>query len=138
MPQNGQRRAQEIEAFLRNWQEKTKAILLRELKKQGVGVTDQLYKELHNELEKKAQGYFNLSLIMLRRGRFIDMGVGRGVPIEMVKASRTRSRGAKRKRRPKRWYSRAFYGRLNDLQGAVGYKMMEEAQQIVRQAIKTV
>lgn len=129
-------RVQEIEAFLRNWQEKTKAILLRELKKQGVGVTDALYRELHHEMEKKAEGYFNLALIMLRRGRFVDMGVGRGVPIERVKAHRDRSRGAKRKRRPKKWYSKAFYGRLNDLQGAIGFKMMEEANEIVKSVEK--
>ena len=128
-------RLQEVESFLRNWQEKTKAILLRELKKQGVGVTDELYRELHNELEKKAEGYFNLSLIMLRRGRFVDMGVGRGVPLERVKAQRDRSRGAKRKRRAKKWYSRAFYGRLNDLQGAIGFKMMEEVNELIASAI---
>jgi hypothetical protein len=128
-------RLQKVENLLSNWQEKTKAILLRELKKQGIGDTDALYNELAHDMEKKAEGYFNLNLHMLRRGRFIDMGVGRGITIDRVKAQRDKSRGAKRKRRAKKWYSRAFYGRLNDLQGAIGFKMMEEANEIVMDAI---
>lgn len=128
----------EVRAFLENFQEKNKAILLREMKKQGIGQSEDLYRKLSVAMEEKTVGLFHLELVMLRRGRFVDMGVGRGVPIEKVKAPRQRSRGAKRKRRAKKFYSKPFYGRLNDLQGAVGYKMMEEAQQIVRQAIKTV
>lgn len=128
----------QVREVLSNWQDKTRAILLNEIKKQGIGVTGELYDTLSHELDQRGAGYFNLILHMKLRGRMVDMGVGRGVPIERVKLERYKSRGAKRKRRPKKWYSKVFYGRLNDLQGAVGYKMMEEANQIVTSAVKII
>ncbi len=48
-------------------------------------------------------------------GKFVDMGVGRGVKLEDVKSSDNN-------RRPKKWYSRTFYSESLKLASILGEK----------------
>lgn len=45
-------------------------------------------------------------LEFLQYGRFVDMGVGKGVDIHQARYARVRRNGEKQTRRPKKWYSR--------------------------------
>jgi hypothetical protein len=125
-----------VRELVLRWQKRTHEILKEQIKIRGIGVTDELYQDLKHSLEQKTAGLLHAELVMLKRGRMIDMGVGRGVPLERVKLQREKSRGAKTKRYPKKWYSKVFYGRLNDLQGAIGFKVMEEAQSVIAEAFR--
>ena len=48
------------------------------MKKRGVGVTDDLYRSVNSEFRQLAKGYLEGDTSFLVRGRFVDMGVGRG------------------------------------------------------------
>ena len=43
-------------------------------------------------------------------------------------------RQTQRKKKP--WYSKVFYTRINDLQGAVGFELMERAVELVKHESK--
>lgn len=123
-----------LKQFSGNWLDRTVTVLDMQLTRYGIGVTDELRRSLQSEMEIASGAEIRLILTFALQGKFRDMGVGRGIPIEMVKQSRERSRGSKRKRMPARWYSKAWYGRLNDLNGAVNVAMQEQATKIIRVA----
>ncbi|OIN57620.1 hypothetical protein [Arsenicibacter rosenii] len=47
-----------------------------------------------------------IMISFLKYGRFVDMGVGKGVDYALSKYSRVRANGDPIKRRPKRWYAK--------------------------------
>lgn len=124
-----------IYTMANNWLNRTEEVLREQLKKYDVGESDELMRSLKTEITTKTNMEIQMMLIMLRRGRFVDMGVGKGVPIERVKVARTRARGSKRKRKPKKWYSKAWFGRLRDLNGAIQYTVETIAIQTVKEQL---
>jgi hypothetical protein len=75
----------------------------------------------------------------LKEGRFVDMGAGRGSKIESQKGNREIITGKARKtRKPKKWYSRPFYGRLYALQGVMGANISEQAISAVLDPLKAI
>jgi hypothetical protein len=56
------------------------------------------------------------SFKFMLKGKFSDMGAGRGQSANTKKT----------KRKTKKWYSRAFYGRLSSLRGMIGYRVASE------------
>jgi len=111
------------------WFERTEYILRLEKRKLDVDDTLLLDKSMHNQVHQRANDLLEGELEFLVRGRFVDMGAGRKAKVlESRETNGELIRGKKRKiRKPKKWYSRAFYGRLNDLQGVLGFKLMEAA-----------
>ncbi|MFY0628680.1 MAG: hypothetical protein JXR07_20475 [Reichenbachiella sp.] len=101
--------------IFQKWVSTTEEVFRSELSKRGIGITDQLLRSLKSSVTVMAEGYVKGEFQFLTRGRFVDMGAGRGRP--------TNQRGSK----AKRWYSPALYGRLNDLDGIIGYTIMEMA-----------
>ncbi len=127
----------EAEIVFDRWLDKTGKILHDELLKQGVGVSDELKKSLRTEMRRLGEGYLEGRIIFLERGRFVDMGSGRGYSMGRRLGSFDETSGRKG-RRAKKWYSRAFYGRLNDLEGVLGIKLMEQAVEAVKVPLKAI
>ena len=80
----------------------------------GIGYTLDLENSLKAEVIAESGGNPRMvEFSMLMYGRFVDMGVGAGVPIEEVKLLTTDRRlegaGDGNRRRAKRWYSRTLY-----------------------------
>lgn len=129
-------------AFVRAWDSRTLDVLLGSLRKQQVGDTEELAKSVRTLIETLGDGNIRWQLFFQTVGRFVDMGSGRGVKM----GRRTRAtpgvddyglafrerRTKKKQRKPKKWYSRPVYGRLNALMGAVAATMAEMAVNGVR------
>lgn len=122
----------ETELFFRKWSAKTMRILEREMRRLDVKDTDELRRGMSEAVSIEgsrlvAQLKFKLY------GRFVDMGAGRPrIEGQNQKRDFLISRG----RKPKKWFSAPFYGRLSDLRGGIGYKMTETAIEIIRKTFK--
>ncbi len=60
-------------------------------------------------------------------GKFVDMGVGRGVKLGDARGNR----------RPKKWYSKTFYAEVKKLGELVAAKYAQKAQIIIVESVKT-
>ena len=121
---------------LTSWMKRTELIFHREITRLRIGETTQLDKSIDQEVKQKSQTMLEGAFEFLMRGRFVDMGAGRGArKLETREGNRQLLQKGKG-RRPKKWYSRAFWGRLNDLQGIMGYRMMEAAIDSVKDPIE--
>lgn len=121
---------EEVVQLLEGWLRRTEEVLHGQIKKRGIGVTDSLADSIRTEMRRLAHGYLEGDLFFDETGRFVDMGVGRGHAIGS-RGPLESSRGSIG-RKPKKWYSKTYWGRLNDLQGAIGFKLMERVVETVR------
>ncbi|MBD3627588.1 hypothetical protein [Cyclobacterium sp.] len=117
--------------ILTRWTERTEMVLERERKRLKVGKSGELDRSFKTRVLTVSQDLFESQIDFLLRGRFVDMGAGRGRKIESQAGNRALLE-EKSGRKPKKWYSRAYYGRLNDLQGVLGYQLMESAIQSIK------
>lgn len=120
----------EVEELFQRWLKRTEEVLLHELKEKKVEDTRLLRQTLRSRLVREGR-MLRGELIFLDRGRFVDMGVGRGQKIGQL----SKREKSLRARKPKPWYSRAAYGRLNTLAGALG---IEFSEQVMRSLVNTV
>lgn len=152
---------QEVYALVADWARRNDRILRDQIKKLGIGVHEELYPSIVSKTYELAAAEIGMDLSFLTHGRFRDMGVGRGTQpgardltiggiVAKVESQdrngriirRERGPGGRFKkgeekskpRKPAKWYSRAFYGRLTALQGAVSGKMVEKAIAAVKAA----
>jgi hypothetical protein len=122
----------EVYQLVERWLNKTVMYHHEAIDKLKVKDTAALRRSVRAELSKLADGYLEGKLFFDEHGRFVDMGSGRGYSFGK-KTNRGRfdmevgRKSRMRERKPRKWYSKVFYGRLNDLQGALGYKLMEQA-----------
>ncbi|AWW31827.1 hypothetical protein DN752_17755 [Echinicola strongylocentroti] len=125
----------EVLNILTNWTKRTEMMLRIEKKRLKVDDTEKLDRSLDHQVSQKANDLLEAELEFLVRGRFVDMGAGRARKIE---STETNAQLLKiKKRRPKKWYSRTFYGRINDLQGILGYTLMEAAINSVKEPLES-
>lgn len=111
--------------FAQRWNRATRRVLDREIMRKDVKDTEALQKSLEGTTAANGDKII-VEIGFLLRGRFVDMGVGNGRGME-TRESNTKAL------REKRWYSPAWYGRLNTLQGVVGIKVMEEVVDTFKQ-----
>lgn len=150
---------QEVYALVADWARRNDKILQNQITKLGIGVHDELYPSVVSKTYQLAAAEVGVDLSFLTYGRFRDMGVGRGTRpgardltiggiVAAVESQdrngrlirRERGPGGRFKkapeqpkgRKPAKWYSRAFYGRLTALSGAISGKMVEKAIAAVR------
>lgn len=116
----------EVFSVLTDWFRRTELVLKREKNRLRIGDTKELDRSIAQEVHRRSNELLEGTLEFLVRGRFVDMGAGKGSRKIETREGNARLLGGKR-RRPKQWYSRAFWGRLNDLQGVLGYRLMEQA-----------
>lgn len=151
----------EVYALVADWARRNDKILQAQITKLGIGVHEELYPSVVSKAYELAAGEVGMDLSFLTHGRFRDMGVGRGTKpgardlsiaaaITKVESQDTNGRVIRRQRgaggrfkkgpqqpkgrKPAKWYSRAFFGRLNALQGALSAKTCEKAIAAVRAA----
>lgn len=122
-------------SVLTNWFKRTELILKREKTRMGIDDTKKLDRSMSHQVHQRANDLLEGQLEFLVRGRFVDMGVGRGSNKIETREGNARLLGGKR-RKARKWYSRAFWGRLNDLQGILGYKLMESAIDSVKNPLE--
>jgi len=116
--------------LLTDWTRRTELVLRLQKKRLGVDDTNELDKSLSGKVRQQADAMLESELAFLVRGRMVDMGAGRARKIES-RATNAELLTAKT-RKPKKWYSRAYYGRINDLQGIIGFQLMESAINAVK------
>jgi hypothetical protein len=114
---------EEHKGIFSRWLDRTAKELILQLDKKNVKDTAALKRGLRTRMSDDGNGILRGEIIFMDRGRFVDMGAGRRAKL-----------GSVNKRKPKVWYSRTFYGRLNTLQGAIGIQVMEEAIQATKTA----
>ncbi|MGI4865452.1 MAG: hypothetical protein ACRYFZ_16130 [Janthinobacterium lividum] len=151
----------EVYALVADWARRNDKILRDQITKLGIGVHEELYPSVVSKAYELAAGEVGMDLSFLTHGRFRDMGVGRGTRpgardlsiggiIAGVESQdrngrlirRERGKGGRfqkskeqpKGRKPAKWYSRAFFGRLNALQGALSAKTVEKAIAAVKAA----
>lgn len=130
----------EVQSYVASWAQKTDEILLMTLKRLNVGHNEDLFRSLRSKVYRLAGDTVGYDLTFLLHGRFRDMNVGRGrgksssLKIENTASNRqiVRKRGVK----PAKWFSKPFYGRLNALQGAIGYSLMEQSIQSITKTLE--
>lgn len=118
-----------------DWAKRTDALLLANLKKLNIGVTDELYSSLQHKVYQIGSDIVGIDISFLLRGRFVDMGAGAGYKKGVFESQA--SNRAKLTRKPKPWYSKTFYGRLNALMGVTGASVSEQAVQAIIQPLNT-
>jgi hypothetical protein len=122
----------ELQNLVIRWSTRNQELLPVEIKRKKIGVTDSLQNSFRDKVSAKntiitAEQIFDTS------GRFVDMGVGKGNPIEGKNINRLKVQSNRAKiRKPKKWM-RLMFARLNALQGAVGIKVMEKSVQAVKE-----
>ena len=142
-----------IYALVQDWAKRTDTAERQEYRRLGIGDTGALFPTVATNVQ--AQGAKVVaSHSFLTYGRFVDMGAGpgregdRGAPtiaravakLENRDANRalvaTNRSQAKKVRRPKKFYSVIFYGRLNALMGVVSGQMQETAISLVKEPLR--
>jgi hypothetical protein len=80
-----------------------------------INYSHQLYESFHNHVRAEADGNAaKIEFAFNYYGKFVDMGVGKGVKLE--------DRGTVTTRRPKKWYSSVFFTEIKKL----GYILAEK------------
>jgi hypothetical protein len=129
--------ATEAESIFRKWLDKTIEALEYERIKLKVQDSKDLKDSLRSTVMQVAEGELGGQIHFLTRGRFVDAGKGRQRKVSALDYSATSERRIKQ-RKPKKWYSRTFYGKLNDLQGAVGIRLMERSLESFRNQLEQI
>ena len=122
--------------LLTDWTARTELVLRLQKKRLGVDDTNELDKSLSGRVRQQADAMLESELAFLVRGRMVDMGAGRARKIESRDTNAQLIQGKSNTRKPKKWYSRAFYGRINDLQGIIGFQLMESAIRAVKDPLE--
>jgi hypothetical protein len=112
---------------LTQWMRRTEVIFRREITRLRIGDTKDLEQSIEHEVQRKSESMLEGAFEFLIHGRFVDMGAGKGARKLETREGNRQLLSKGKGRRPKKWYSRAFWGRLNDLQGVLGYRMMESS-----------
>lgn len=135
-----------VYALAQDWSKRTNKAMQDEYRRLGIGVTNELYTSIENSTTRTGDT-IQLAQMFRLYGRYVDMGAGPGSPTYRVKASvagavaKVESRESNRRRlteqrtmrKPKKFYSIPYYGRLNALMGLVSGKMQESALDITNE-----
>ena len=122
----------EAEEIFRRWADTTLKILLRQIDKKKVKDTEKLRKSLSVKIVEIGEGFLSGEFSFMPRGRFVDMGAGRKRAFNPYESTYQKAK----ERKPKKWYSRPFWGRLNDLEGVMGIELMEYAVKAIKQELE--
>ncbi|MGB0521433.1 MAG: hypothetical protein ACPGJS_00665 [Flammeovirgaceae bacterium] len=127
---------QEAEQIFVRWLERAIQVLSGEIDRLDVKDTRALKESLQFRLFRQAAEVLGGEISFLLYGRFVDMGAGRKRQVDAF--SEREDLGKRRKltaRKPVKWYSPAFFGLINDLQGALGFQLMEQVLSDIKQGI---
>ncbi|RNI27674.1 hypothetical protein EFA69_16275 [Rufibacter immobilis] len=137
--------SQLIDVFelVEEWADRTDRILKEQMKRLKVGEKGggdkELFFSLRSNVYAKYGDKVQMDLSFIEHGRFRDMGAGSGkkAKIETMAGNLALATASARKRKgrkPAKWYSKPFYGRLNALLGVVS----GEVQEVIIETLKEV
>jgi hypothetical protein len=138
----------EVYALAQEWAGRTDKAMLSEYSRLGIGYANKLEPSIKSQVLQGEAGRINIETSFLIYGRFVDMGAGPGqarlatarktAKLENAANNRARARGKPQDgpqgRKPKKFYSPIFYGRLNALMGVVSGSMVEQAIELTQRA----
>lgn len=114
-----------IQAQLHEWGIIVEAELRYAMGKYKIGVTNDLLRSLKFQvMSATGANKGSLKLYFNEYGRFVDMGRGKGYGIAETSATKNaivEKSKSSHHRKPKKWYSKKFYGNLNKLVNALAY-----------------
>nr|WP_321357177.1 hypothetical protein [uncultured Draconibacterium sp.] len=92
----------------------------QKIERLGIMSTGALLRSFYHTVQTQSNGDPELIIFTFEYyGKFVDMGVGRGVTVEEVEFSN---------RRPKAWYSKVFFSQLEKLKELLAAKYARKAQ----------
>lgn len=92
----------------------------RKIERLKIGHSGTLSKSFYHHVKTQSNGNPELITFTFEHyGKFVDMGVGRGVTIAEVESSN---------RRPKPWYSKSFFSQIEKLKELLAGKYESKAQ----------
>jgi len=113
-----------------SWFDITVKILQTKIAKLDVGITGDLFSSIHYQVDGPGSEVQKGYLLFNLYGRFVDMGVGRGLPIGNT--------GFSPSRRKKEWYSRNFYAQVMRLREISAQKIGSVAAKSIVYRIEAV
>lgn len=130
----------EVERIFTRWLNRTEELYRQELARMKVGDSGDLERSVGQHFRKLAGDYLEGGMLFEKYGRYVDMGSGRGYSFGKSTRSNFDAEGRRRKagRKKKPFHGRVFYARINDLQGAVGFEMMEASVTLAKKSLKGV
>lgn len=125
----------EVERLFRRWLNKTVQVYSEEIAKMKIGDSGDLVRSVDKHFRRLSEGYIEGTISFDEYGRYVDMGSGRGYSFGKRIGAEETGRRNRSGRKKKPFHGRAFYGRLNSLQGAIGYELMEQASLIAKREL---
>lgn len=114
--------------------------LKTQILKRNIYVTGWLRASLAYNIVAAADGDVQKAQLMFAfYGRFVDMGVGKGVPLSLVKDNasiNTRAEGQKNHRKRKPWYSKPMAAGVNDLREILAFHFGSVAVNTVEDGLR--
>lgn len=122
------------------WAKITVKIWKEKILKLKIGSTGQLMDSFIHDVIGSAQGdVLKIDFAFLYYGKFVDMGVGKGVKIGGVKENMTSRRLEGKmlgnRRRAKKWYSKTFHAEVARLSEIMREKYSNQATFIIKENI---
>ncbi len=122
------------------WKSKADDIILRDLKRRKIGVTDALQASIAINILSSGEDVSAVTFQFLAYGRFVDMGVSRGFAIGSRRAAalannqlNSKRDEVKKPRRPKKFYSRTIFRLGHELRELLtlryGVKMIQSLEE---------
>ncbi|SFD00708.1 hypothetical protein SAMN05421780_11911 [Flexibacter flexilis DSM 6793] len=124
-----------VYALVQDWANRTARVLREQIKQKKVKHTDELLHSIAVEVAQKEAGVIEASFSFKLYGRFVDMGAGRRPVIESAQTNREVWQAKSKGRKPKKWYSRPYYGRVHVLNAVVSSKVAEQAVNTVKSGL---
>lgn len=127
----------ERKKLIEDWARFTVDRLSKSLKKRRIGVTNSLYFSLYHKLIGIAGGDIgSVKHSFNYYGKFVDMGVGRGQKLDGVKSNADLRAIGSGGRKPKKWYSKTYYGEVAELRNLLANKYGEQAAGLIKEEIE--
>lgn len=129
----------DVVELVEEWSDRTNKILKQQMKRLKVGDKGDGAKALFFSLRSNVYAKFGdkvqMDLSFLEHGRFRDMGAGSGKngKIESMATNLGIATKKKSNRKPAKWYSKPFYGRLNALMGVVSGNIQEAVVETLKE-----
>lgn len=131
----------EIKGKLDQWAQITIGKFQKELRRQKIGVTDELYNSFVAQVQQEHDELLGIVLKFKFYGRLRDMGVGRGLIAHARGLNRADRAGAAVganvsfiNRRPKKWYNKTKMSQVYRLKEILGSDMGRDASAYVTDA----
>lgn len=136
----------QIRGFAEGWAQGTIRAWQKELRKKGIGITDELYNSFAAEVKIQQEELVGVMFRFLYYGRLRDMNVGRGLKAYERSNNTANASGARRyganvdfvNRRQKRWYNKPKMAQIYRLRELLSQRMSQTVSNSVTEIASSV